>query len=944
MKYFSLIALILCGTQLIFGQEKERLSHNDYDLWKSISSYKISKDGNFLISEAKTTTNRGNGFLQLNHLATNQASSYPRGTNGQLTNNQKYLVYMVKPDYDSLRKQKKEEVKKDEQLKNQLRIVSVETGELILEVDRVKNYHLPEENSDFIVIEKFKDLKEKDKKEEASEEKKKKKKKSKKDNKVKAQQIHLEQDYGLVFLFDSKKLDTINQLKSLALPKTASHFYYTTTHKKKKEDLGIYKYDVPTASSRLMDASFGNYTHLSTSKDGKHLAFLAAHKQKEKDSLNYGFFYFDQERIHMLVDTLDQQFQEGWHLSKYQKPMFSENNKRLYFYTKPQLSYQIDTTLLKEEIPDVDVWVYTDAMIQPEQKAKEKQLKQQAYVSYFDLSDFNLIHLQPEFLETINLGRTKENRYAIASTNENYRLSRSWEYPWKRDFYLVDTEIGEHELILEGKTNYLYTNDEMSFAVFYNYDEQNWFSINLSTKAITPLTEDLSVAFFNEENDLPATASAYGFGGFLSANEVLLYDEFDVWKFDLRNQKQPKKLTNGRENQVKYRTFRLDPEQREMASLYKNELLLSGFHKYNKTSGLFSLTSEGNLKALIELGDYSITGVKKAENADELVYRIQDFQIYPDIFYYKDDTEDQQITKLNTQKEDFYWGNVELISWKAYDGEELQGLLYTPEDFDASEKYPMITYFYEKRSDSYHTYISPQPSASIVNISYLVSNGYVVFVPDIIYQEGDPGKSAENCILSGVNFVIDNYTFIDESKMGIQGQSWGGYQVAHLITKTNRFVAAGSGAPVSNMTSAYGGIRWQSGLSRQFQYEKTQSRIGSTLWEDLPAYLRNSPLFGVPGVETPVLIMHNDKDGAVPYYQGIEFFMGLRRLEKPAWLLVYNNEAHNLRKVKNKQDLSIRMMQFFDHFLKGEPMPVWMSNGLPRTQKARNLGYELIEE
>jgi len=327
-----------------------------------------------------------------------------------------------------------------------------------------------------------------------------------------------------------------------------------------------------------------------------------------------------------------------------------------------------------------------------------------------------------------------------------------------------------------------------------------------------------------------------------------------------------------------------------------------------------------------------------------LVYRIQDFQTYPDVFYYKEDAEDHQITTLNSQKEDFYWGNVELISWNAYDGEELQGLLYTPEDFDASEKYPMITYFYEKRSDSYHRYISPQPSASIVNISYLVSNGYVVFVPDIIYQEGDPGKSAENCILSGVDFVTDNYTFIDESKMGIQGQSWGGYQVAHLITKTNRFAAAGSGAPVSNMTSAYGGIRWQSGLSRQFQYEKTQSRIGATLWEDLPAYLRNSPLFGVPEVETPVLIMHNDKDGAVPYYQGIEFFMGLRRLEKPTWLLVYNNEAHNLRKVKNKQDLSIRMMQFFDHFLKGEPMPVWMSDGLPRTQKARNLGYELIEE
>ena len=940
MNFLKCFFLLVVSFQLSYAQEKQALQHEDYDLWKSISNYHLTKDGDLLLTEAKTTTNRGNGFLQLNNLATNQASSFPRGTSGKITADQKHLVYMVKPHYDTLRKQKKEEIKKEKQVKNQLRIITIESGELLLEIDRVKKFHLAEENSNYVVIEKWKDLPEEGNKEE---EKLKKKKKSEENKKPEQKPLNEKQDYALVYHFNSQSLDTLQQFKSLALPKKGNQFYFSKTEAKKKKDLGIYKYDVASASEKMMDASFGQYKQLSTSEDASHFAFLAAHHHEKEDSLNYGLFYFDQERIHMLVDTINHPFNENWQLSKYQKPMFSENNQRLYFYSQPQLEYQIDTTMLKEEIPDVDVWVYTDAMIQPEQKAKEKQLKQQAYVSYFDLSDFNLIHLQPDFLENIDLGRTKESKHAIASTNENYRLSRSWDYPWKRDFYLVHTETGEHELIVEGKTNYLYTNDEMTFAVFYNYDEQNWYSIDLLTREITPLTEDLPVTFYNEENDVPAVASAYGFGGFLNVDEVLLYDEFDVWKFYLNNLKSPEKLTNGRKNKIKYRTFRLDPEQREMASLYKNELLLSGFHKYNKTNGLFSLTAEGNLKALIEMGDYSITGLKKAEESNQLVYRMQDFQTYPNLFLLNDRV-DEQITQLNTQKEDFYWGNVELISWNAYDGEELQGLLYTPEDFDASEKYPMITYFYEKRSDSFHRYISPQPSASIVNISYLVSNGYVVFVPDIIYQEGDPGKSAENCILSGVDFILENYSFIDQDKMAVQGQSWGGYQVAHLITKTNRFAAAGAGAPVSNMTSAYGGIRWQSGLSRQFQYEKTQSRIGATLWEDLPAYLRNSPIFGVPDVNTPVLLMHNDKDGAVPYYQGIEFFMGLRRLEKPAWLLVYNNEAHNLRKVKNKQDLSIRMMQFFDHFLKGEPMPVWMSDGLPRTQKARNLGYELIEE
>ena len=255
----------------------------------------------------------------------------------------------------------------------------------------------------------------------------------------------------------------------------------------------------------------------------------------------------------------------------------------------------------------------------------------------------------------------------------------------------------------------------------------------------------------------------------------------------------------------------------------------------------------------------------------------------------------------------------------------------------------MITYFYEKRSETLHNYYSPQPSASTVNMAYLASNGYLVFVPDIVYKDGHPGESAYNCILSGVE-AMEQKGFVDSQKMALQGQSWGGYQTAYLITRTNKFAAAMAGAPVANMTSAYGGIRWESGLNRAFQYERSQTRIGKNLWEGFDLYIENSPLFAAPKVETPLLMMHNDADGAVPYYQGIEFFMGLRRLNKPVWLLVYNNEGHNLRKMKNKQDLSIRMMQFFDYYLKDAPAPEWMTEGVPITDKGLDYGYELDDK
>ncbi len=224
-----------------------------------------------------------------------------------------------------------------------------------------------------------------------------------------------------------------------------------------------------------------------------------------------------------------------------------------------------------------------------------------------------------------------------------------------------------------------------------------------------------------------------------------------------------------------------------------------------------------------------------------------------------------------------------------------------------------------------------------------MSNEYIIFIPDVVYEEGYPGRSAEECILSGTEYIAQN-NWIDASRMAIQGQSWGGYQVAHLVTRTDMFACGMAGAPVSNMTSAYGGIRWGSGMSREFQYERTQSRIGGTLWERPDLYLENSPVFYADRVNTPLLIMHNDGDGAVPWYQGIEYFMALRRLRQPVWMLVYNNEEHNLMQRHNRMDLSIRMGQFFDHYLKGAPAPEWMVQGRPYLQKDYNPATELIDE
>jgi dipeptidyl aminopeptidase/acylaminoacyl peptidase len=295
------------------------------------------------------------------------------------------------------------------------------------------------------------------------------------------------------------------------------------------------------------------------------------------------------------------------------------------------------------------------------------------------------------------------------------------------------------------------------------------------------------------------------------------------------------------------------------------------------------------------------------------------------------------LSNLNPQQNNYNWFTVELQKWKMFDGKESEGLLFKPENFDPNKKYPVIFYFYERDADTRYNYLAPAPSASTINIPWFTSNGYLVFNPNIYYKTGQPGDDAYNSVVSAARYLA-KMPFVDSTKMAIQGQSWGGYQVAYLVTKTKLFAAAGAGAPVANMTSAYGGIRWGTGVNRQFQYEKSQSRIGATLWEKPEAYIKNSPLFKADKITTPLLIMHNDKDGAVPWYQGIEFFTALRRLNKKVWLLQYNDEDHNLVERRNRKDLSIRLGQFFDHYLKGATAPRWMTDGVPAALKGIDWG------
>jgi dipeptidyl aminopeptidase/acylaminoacyl peptidase len=370
----------------------------------------------------------------------------------------------------------------------------------------------------------------------------------------------------------------------------------------------------------------------------------------------------------------------------------------------------------------------------------------------------------------------------------------------------------------------------------------------------------------------------------------------------------------------------LDANEPIMLRAVNTETMASGFYRDQ-------LGTKKEPEKVV-MSDLNYGPLIKAANADVYMTTKSTFTDFPNLWVGSSLTNMTKISDANPQQKDYNWGTAELVHWISADGKPLKGILYKPENFDPNKKYPMISYFYEILSNGLYNYVPPT-GRNVINPTHYVSNGYIVFEPDIVYEDGHPGMSAYKSIVPGVQALLQR-GYIDEKKLGLQGQSWGGYQTAYLITQTHLFSAAMAGAPVSNMTSAYGGIRWGSGIARSGQYETGQSRIGAPLVDAPQLYLENSPLFHLRDVTTPLFIMSNDMDDAVPWYQGIEFFVGMRRLNKEVYLINYNNDVHNPASRANQKDIAMRMQQFFDNKLMGKPAPDWMVKGIPYTAKGKD--------
>lgn len=578
-----------------------------------------------------------------------------------------------------------------------------------------------------------------------------------------------------------------------------------------------------------------------------------------------------------------------------------------------------------EDKPDLVIWHWLDRRLQSQQQVQENRDKEFSYLSVYRVSERRFVRLADD--EVRDVTPAPKDRWAVGNDTRGYELDGNLDGRRFEDVYVIDMQTGARKLALK-KSRWNFDASPDGNALLH-YDDGHYFAYQMATGQSRNLTLGVPTAFVDTENDQNIVKPPVRpFGWTSDSQAVLLYDNWDVWKVPVGEGQAVNLTMDGKKDAVRYRRrYSLDRDEKG-ADLAKTQYF-EIYGEWTKKAGIARLDAGKPGPTRLFWDDALFTRLVKGEKADTFLYTRETYKDAPD-FYVTDPGlgAGTRITEVAPQQKDFLWSSGSmLVDYKSDKGDRLQASLALPANYEKGKSYPTIVYIYERMSQGLNGYV--RPSANGFNKSVYTSNGYAVLMPDITYRVNDPGMSAVWCVLPALKAAIATGV-VDPKRVGIQGHSWGGYQTAFLVTQTNMFAAAVAGAPLTNMVSMYSLIYKNTGSTNQAIFESSQGRFRGGYWDNWEAYIRNSPVAFAKNVTTPLLILHNDKDGAVDFTQGVEYFNTLRRLKKPVVMLEYQGENHGLRKPANQRDYTVRMKEFFDHHLKGAPAPDWLTEGISR--------------
>jgi len=698
------------------------------------------------------------------------------------------------------------------------------------------------------------------------------------------------------------------------------------------------------------------------------LSFVEQVKKGAKSEKRIWLYEKGMAKANIGVSTNSPGIDSDFEISTYPSLKFNATGDKLFFNLEK--SYKIIDK--NKDLASVDIWNYKDEYLQSEQPFQHEK---KYFAAVLRIGSNVVIRLEDDKDFSVNYASIKNDPIGsyLISQQFSYAQDFWWHKKFSQKVSIVSTNDGSRKSIIENSKSILselHLSPGEKFVVWYNTVDNNYYSYELSGEETKKISVNIPYPLYDDDKESPNKRSAFGIVGWLKEDKGLfVYDRYDIWQVDPKGQYKPINITNGygRKNHFVLGVA----DQGGMRNLSNsNALLLAAFDRKTKLNGFFeiklgSIVNPKDIKMLPYsfciprtvpymkgvgsiYEDISCGFPVKAKNTEMYITPRMSAEESPNLFISKDFRSFKELSDIHPEKK-YNWLTTELLQWKMLDGKLSHGILYKPENFDVQKKYPVILYYYEEKSDGLHMYLPPRVIQAIIDIPYFVSNGYLVFVPDIYFQKGHVGQGTVNSVVSAGKF-LSQFPWVNAKKMGIQGQSFGGYETNYLVTHSNIFAAACEGSGTSDVISSYGQLAYPGGGSepralekglgnrRYPMYEVDQSYIGATPWERPDLYMENSAIFTIDKATTPLLIWHCKGDGGVPFEQAVEMFIGMRRAEKKVWLLQYDGDGHAVFG-RNAVDLDIRMKQFFDHYLKDAPAPIWMTEGVQANQNRLRIGY-----
>jgi dipeptidyl aminopeptidase/acylaminoacyl peptidase len=584
---------------------------------------------------------------------------------------------------------------------------------------------------------------------------------------------------------------------------------------------------------------------------------------------------------------------------------------------------------------DLVLWHWQDTRLQSQQEVQESRDRSFSYLAEYRLEPGKFIRLADDDLRTVTVA--PKERWAIGIDDREYELPGNLDGRRFEDVYAIDLSTGQRRLA--ARRVRWFNGPSPDGKSFLFFEDGNYHVYSMETGQARNVTQGGPVSFVDAEDDHNVAKPPAGVIGWArDSRSVLVHDNWDVWQVPAGEGSIVNLTVNGRKDGVRYqRRFALEPpEDRDEGIDLSAPQYFAAYGEWTKKAGVARLTPGKGGVELISWADASFTRMMKAAKADTVVYT-RETATEPADFYAADGrlANPVRLTDQRPQLAAVEWtaGSM-LVNYTSDKGDKLQAALFLPAHYEKGKSYPTVVNIYERMSQGANAFANP--GANGFNRSLYTSQGYAVLLPDITYRVNDPGMSAVWCVVPALKAAIAT-GIVDPKHVGLTGHSWGGYQTAFLVTQTDLFAAAVAGAPLTNMVSMYSLIYKNTGSTNQPIFESSQGRFKGGYWDNWDAYYRNSPVFFAKNVKTPLMILHNDKDGAVDFTQGIEYYNTLRRLQKPVIMLEYVGENHGLRKPSNQRDYTARMLEFFDHHLKGAPAPDWMTKGVPRLKMEDHL-------